>query len=128
MTQSEKLEALVQKAIDNGYLKDRSPVIKKIPGWPVTVIHMSNEDIPVERVMLYNHDFARALLGEKFVCARDGNEVDQAEAADTPWRVSCDYESGDYSFAVEAFEFHLQQAVISDNPLDYIYSVVFPSR
>jgi hypothetical protein len=146
MTYAEKLQALVRKAIErdwdafgsesqqidvetvqqvNGELQPDLMVDK--PGIYVYV-YRHHGTYSVSEV-LFNHDFARALFGEIFVCGRDGSgDIDQAEAKDTPWRVSCNYENGDYSFAVEAFKYRLQQAVVLptiSEQIDYIYRAVF---
>src|SRR5882757_9495691 len=121
MTQAEKLEALVRRAVELGFKPDSFSWIPEDEQALIDYWFTADN----YKAVIFNHDFARALFGEKFVCARDGQEVDQEEAKDTSWRVSCDYENGDYTFAVEAFKYHLKKAVISKDPIDYMYEAVF---
>jgi hypothetical protein len=124
MTQAEKLEALVNSVVEHGFISKNFAWISEdkqaLLGYWFTADNY--------KAVIFNHDFARALFGEKFVCLNDGRDVDQEEAMDTPWRVSCEYENGDYGCAVEAFKWQLQQAVVSDDPIGYMYGVVFVGK
>lgn len=113
MTQSDKLQALIQKAIENGW--DVPPIF--------SVIDNSNEDVimfditfsadeewagwePSLNTVLFSHDFARALFGEE----SDGTEFVEGMFGEQPklrWK------------------YHLQQAVISEDPIDYMYGIGF---
>lgn len=102
-TQAEKLEALIRRANNNGYTSYPSSWAE-YEAWDI--------DKPYT-TFIFNHDFARALFGEKpeYGIKRYGptpNTITRQDAGEfVPW------------------QFHLQQAVISDNPVDYMYKVVF---
>lgn len=102
MTQADKLEALVQRARSNGW--DMAAYADWAQG-ATHLVHGTNW-----YALTFNHDFARALFGEK-----PEYEMDL-------------YSPDNYQLNLNCWEWHLQQAVISDDPIDYMYSVVFLSR
>lgn len=114
LSTAEKLEALMlhaQKAgyhygdehmsMLTGYTKPR-PVgsIQFYDGKLSDVMH-----VPYQAI-LFNHDFARALFGEE----EDGTELLNGVYGEQPKR---------------RMHYHLQQAVISDDPVSYMYKEVF---
>lgn len=123
MTQAEKFEALVQRAINNGwtwqtfqgryfpdYLGERT----------ANHIAITMNDMRLN-CLLFNHVFARALFGEQ-----------DAHDSDKPWNSkylihgACDGDCyGGAHFSGPVFEYHLMHAVISKDPIDYMYKVVF---
>lgn len=111
MTETDKLEALIQKAIENnfpwvnyirsqGYYSDTTPHSLLNPwGKP----SLAND---IVFPLIFNHDFVEALFGEE----SDGTEFVKGMYLEQPryrWK------------------HHLQQAVIASNPVDYMYGVVF---
>jgi len=127
LTQSEKLEALVKRAIEDGW----KPVEKEfewrvIDTYPapflsimIAIVDTSAFDgnNVVEKKLtvndiIFNHDFAKALFGEQdhdlFVIGTTGNGEHTTVNHPMP---SCDY--------------HLQHAVMAPNPIDYMYDEVF---
>lgn len=131
MNQSEKLEALVRKAGENGLLWNSHKILSfkvqnlrqgYLPVYLETdetyeweerdefgdetgVVHKENngQALSVES-LIFNHDFARALFGEE-----PQHEIEQAGPPDI----------------LDNFEHHLQQAVISKDPIDYMYKTIF---
>ncbi len=116
MTQSGKLGALIELAFERGWefdnldkwhVETRRKTNTVMNNWYQFVFthpNASPQIIDAERI-LFDHDFARALFGE---CDNwiDGEDFDQV-------------------IPMNGFERHLQQAVISDDPIDYMHKVVF---
>lgn len=135
MTQAEKLEALVRRAIENGWrpsslefklseVRTRFPFHGLLVGFKTkqasaTIFGYNWEpiEIPVSE-LIFNHEFARALFGEE---QRYCLNPDCFQEKSHP-NGSCDI---GYGFDLHAFEFHLQQAVISKDPIGYMYGAVF---
>ena len=110
MTQTEKLQALLNEAVKKGY---------KLPFGQMCTVETTVSDLEIwvrfyddnyvksvnyQRI-LFNHDFARALFGDGFASFKF-QQVDRKEP--------------NYIFLKE-WQGRLQQAVISDNPIDYMY-------
>lgn len=109
MTQAEKMEALVQRAIERGF--KHWSFSNALPGKELDVAAdggVSEYDI------LFNHDFARALFGE-----------DKIEVYGGLWTKGIPKPTTIELHQVDAYLHHLQQAVISKDPIDYMYKVVF---
>lgn len=109
----EMLEALMLKAVEDSYM---------IPDWILTELKYNNWDfLASERVwpvVIFSHDFARALFGEA--------EMVLTESGD--WITKVENESVRHQWCIGtllAFQYHLQQAVIADNPIKYMYEAVF---
>lgn len=105
MTQAEKLEALVQKARELGWSKHDIWMVRENTKGYLKLIQLPycaavEYEWDVEH-KLFNKDFARALFG---IAPTDikGFELQMPE-----------------------FKRQLQQAVISDDPIDYMYRAVF---
>jgi len=118
MSNEQILIKAIEKAVDGGFQLIVDNFTE--PNFKAGYIVYFDEDGHGWDFSLFSHDFARALWGEKYVCARDGYEIDQDEAKETPWRVSCNYENGDYSFSIKKFEYYLQEMVIADDPIKYL--------
>jgi len=104
MTQAEKLEALVRKAVDGGWQQGIGVKYSRTNGGTDRVTGLV-DGLEYEPTRIFNHDFARALFGENRVADRKdslGNPV-----------------------LIRGMQWHLQHAVISDNPIDYMYEAVF---
>lgn len=105
MTQPEKLEALIERAIKCGFVGNRFFYHRgsKLKYYP---------DISVND-LIFNHDFAKSLWGEEKLSRDDLHAVKK---------------EGDIFYSVDlipVFQYRLQQAVISDEPIDYMYKEVF---
>lgn len=126
MTTQQKLEALVQKAVDGGFsfnkilglsedvdiewwVEDEDPSNPFIVcrdrslGELSWLVEMSKESL------IFNHDFAKALWGKERIST-------------FPWAEDGNFK---YETKLEAWMHHLQQMVIADNPIDYAYNSVF---
>jgi hypothetical protein len=105
MTDAQKLEALITRAIEGGWddvllnLEVWSPHLRKL----VTESYEQFDERPID-AFLFNHKFAKALFGEERM----------------PW-IASDLRQ----HPPVKWQFHLQQAVIADDPIDYMYGVVF---
>lgn len=134
MTQSEKLEALVRKAIDGGWLQNVPlPLAMKHviinTGDELGSIHegimirLYDEVCNLENV-IFDHDFARALFGEKVV--QNPTPIDKLPNL---YRNEDTYvdEKGDIVLKpiLNATQYHLQQAVVSTDPIGYFYKELF---
>lgn len=124
MTKAEKLEALIGKAIERGWtgsnLVDTEAFYLLQGVGPYDVI--------------FDHDFAKALFGgERYTYHHDGYkryEKGDLVASKLDPRIPAysaiedkDFWSGGVTY--EPYEYYLQQAVISDDPIDYMYKAVF---
>lgn len=108
MTQAEKLKALVRRAVACGWdgIADSTP--DRLLFYQVgetDVFARSAEQI------IFNHDFARALFGEQEFQGLDA--VIASEDAFTGVK------------RTHYWQCHLQQAVISNDPIDYMHKAVF---
>jgi hypothetical protein len=109
MTQSEKLEKLVEYAIENGFeLKDWDR-LPEVPGAKQMFINTLGD----AKTLIFNHDFAKALFGKEEICIT-------CEQSRTHVAYRCDFPA--YELTYRHF---LQQAVIAPNPIDYMYKEVF---
>jgi hypothetical protein len=102
MTNTEKLVLLVQRARSNGW--DMTVYADWAQG-TTSLVHGTNW-----YQLIFNHDFARALFGDEDALVSNNS-----------------YGAG-HTGTGPAWKMHLQQAVISDDPIDYMYSVVFDEQ
>lgn len=105
MTNKQKLEALIQKAIDNGFPNKDGFTIDnfgRVYAWFPSLEDKTNWYRPES--IVFNHEFAKALFGEGLV---DKEDIDHVTAG------------------MSNFEYHLQQAVINEDPISYMYETVF---
>lgn len=114
MTQAEKLEALANKATENGFNDIHG-------GYKVTASYNQAGSVSLkywaatgamfrsDQFSIFDHNFARALFGEELI------EIDKMLT-----------EMGNkFPVKQSACCYHLQQAVISDDSIDYMYKAVF---
>lgn len=113
MTQAEKLEALVRRGIKRGL---QAETVKIENGYIVLKTWKGHKDNcrndayrSLEILFDQKLGLARALFGEYGPCSF---YVPAHEPYDEP-------------DSIEYFQYRLQQAVISDDPIDYMYKVVF---
>lgn len=106
-TSTQKLEALVKRAIEKGWSPSmdasRPWTVEDVLGWynMLTISRAWDEDN--WKKFIFSHDFARALFGEEMVAKK---------------YPMCEHSK-------PAYQYNLQQAVISDDPIDYMYKAVF---
>lgn len=127
MTDAQKLEALVRRAIDNGW----PWVIKPMPDAIICVMpaDLKKEskgylmrDLAWAPPFLYHHDFARALFGDDF---------DESKAQYIPFTGESEHPDdfadwyGKAHYDGPTYQYRLMMAVIAPNPIDYMYKAVF---
>lgn len=110
MTDQEKLEALLQKAIDGGWELPHEAYDWEVR--PNDMIRFTSIDdetqdpgtwyMPLEQ-LIFNHEFAKALFGDEPGLGAIPGYIDDAPN----------------------WQYHLMLAVVSDNPIDYMYQAVF---
>lgn len=118
MTNRQILEKAIQKAVAGGWdmFGWRDNVLEwKIDDRPFLVFKPANIDagVPVysTKDIIFNHDFAKALWGEEFPL--EMKEVDTGYGK-VQMGVQGTWPGSNY------FQYHLQQMVIAENPLDYL--------
>jgi len=116
MTKQEQLTKLIEIAVENGWkLKDNDGKIIDLEKFeilvdldsPVGFVHFDSKDCLISRYLeriYFNHDFAKAIWGE-------WKNDEQA------WDENCYAPMG-----IVRWQYHLQQAVISDDPLEYYWN------
>lgn len=123
LTNKEILEKAIQKAIDNGWLFKKGWWISSqdygLGEIPLTIhITIQNTDMPISQYeLIYNHDFCRALWGStdpEFYHLR--GQVSGTKAHGSK-RVLEDVTGEPF---IPEWQYHLQQMVISENPIQYL--------
>lgn len=113
MTQAEKLEALVRRAAQGGWQE----------GWD-WLDTITGDDAPefTCKLFLFNHYFVRALWSwdDSIKCPYCGICLTGLLMHPRP----CPFGVAEV-FAQPMWQYHLQQAVISENPIGYMYGEVF---
>jgi hypothetical protein len=110
MTQAEKLEALIKRAIDNG------GDLKLTPLSIHDYVKLCLKSPWQEQLLFGSHDFVKVLFGNGPNCAYCG------EPPRNMHQSQCVEGSNIWPYL---WQYHLQQAVISNDPIDYMYKAVF---
>lgn len=119
MTQAEKLEALVRRAVEGGWTRHEK-LMKFLEDAVLNDYHVLETDNDHQVhvfAIIYQHDFARALFGSEpfhILGVMGMAEQYRGELTNIQEVVS-----------MTNSEYHLQQAVISNDPIDYMYEAVF---
>jgi hypothetical protein len=121
MTQEEKLKALVKRAMEGG-LKPKH--FSWIPEDEQALLNYWFTADNYKAVIL-NHDFARALFGNQFD-ESVAQYIPKTGESDNPSDIKDWYGKAHYNGPT--FEYHLMMAVISPDPIDYLYNVVFGEK
>ena len=106
MEPKQMLEAVIEKAIKNGYpdtITSRNPIV-------------ISEQLKVIVPVLFTHDFAKAYYGSEKTCDLCGLKAVFSENGRDCWCKCCDY-----PLFEPAWEYHLKEAVLSEDPLLYYY-------
>lgn len=127
MTDAQKLQALIQRAIEGEWSEDRhfgridkgTKFYDYYPEDKCVSLRLDEYrtcDIQLAE-LLFNHSFAKALFGEETIT------VARAKRDVKPGFVTTDdvYEP----YPIECFKYHLQQAVIAESAIDYMYQAAF---
>ena len=127
MTNSEKLQKLIEKAIEGGWESGHWTTSLWLPGDYSKNIAESTLGMHHVNELIFNHDFAKALVGDTPVelYFDDGGIKHQFMGGSLSYPYD---EGGSVQFVCPKWEFHLQQAVISDDPISYMYEVVFKDQ
>lgn len=123
MTEEEKLMAIFNKGTDNG--------------WNEHSYRFQNELRLADRfdwviasrtyyAVIFSHDFAQAFFGSELLCYDCGEKVGQpimlgekVQLGTGQCNCSRQFENNE-----PAWQFHLQQLVLEENPIDYLYKFV----
>lgn len=126
MTKQEVLDKAIQKAQANGFMTDHKFEHSKDMGWTYVLREKPTQSpggltvnvtgMLSEGDIIFNHDFAKALWGEKYP---------KVELPPQPDYVDID-EEDTYSLGalVPHWQFHLQRMVVADDPIEYLESAL----
>lgn len=116
LSQDEKLEALVRRAIENGWVPDRYDRTERqsseLDYEFVAIWYDFRSYSENYKLFIFNHDFARALFEEGKVTTE--NEFGIGKGKNIKLLKN-----------ILAWQYHLQMAVISNDPVNYLYHAVF---
>lgn len=110
MNDTEKLTALLQRAIDNGADLKLTPL--SIPDYAKLCLKSPWQ----EQLLFGGKDFAKGLFGDGPNCAYCNEPPHHTHPS------PCVEGNNTWPYL---WEYHLQKAVISSNPVDYLYKAVF---
>jgi hypothetical protein len=102
----------IQKAIDGGW--------KEGNGWLLNLDNRSEEELrwKLSPLIIFNHDFAKALWGEEHVDSDYGTTLQQYEQqVKDGMHYPHDYQWNDLDYA---WGYHLKHMVIADDPIKYL--------
>lgn len=108
MTNEEILRAAIEKAVMNGWEPINIELMRKYESVDLPEVLSKTVDY---RRFIFDHDFAKAFWGEELVCAED-SPLHMAEDSE------CKY--CEYPRVVEAWQYHLQQMVLEEDPIKYL--------
>jgi hypothetical protein len=105
VSDKEILQRAIELAIERGWKTD-SPNAKAIIDW------FERGDPPMyQECIIFNHEFAKALWGE-----RDWKDIDIEERPFGLWDGGPEW----FEFNGKMWQYHLQQMVISPDPIKYL--------
>lgn len=124
-SKSDKLREVVEYAIEKGW----NPFGDTFPEWQITsqysiyCLRIVDKEVEVDDYLqfptvLYDHDFAKAVFGEQLCCYSCGQTEEQASGHCS----YCDFVDHPYWFPI--WKYHLKQAVISEDPIDYYHKFI----
>lgn len=116
VTTTDKLQKLIERAINKGWDVSHKFKIDDDSFEDITIINITflgdgkwAEWKPQINTLIFNHDFARALFGEHTETMMvQNNTLNVHQVID-----------------MDGWRYHLQQAVVSKDPIDYMYEQVF---
>lgn len=121
MSNKEILEKAIQKAIDGGFNPGPSYTSVHLNtgaeehlGPKEFLLHNMLRDIPFRLMIIFNHDFAKALWGDKQI------GVDYSTLNKIPDDIYYEDVDGTGGLEAPAWKFNLQQMVIADDPIKYL--------
>ena len=114
-----KLKKIIEYAVERGYGYSPSKIeVKRVPpnrGIMLAYFYGDNyipspQDYTLYEI-LFSHDFAKAVFGEETITYIDFESDNSTETQMLPG-------------PVKSYVYHLQQAVISKDPIDYYYQFI----
>lgn len=117
MTTNDKLKALIEKAIEDGWDatfkelgKDNAGYMQYSLGFNKSTRNWFEDNTLDHNDIIFNHDFAKALFKTSILPPSYTKNI---------------VLSSHFTLKPLGWEDHLQKAVISDDPISYMYGVVF---
>lgn len=119
MTQSEKLQALLIRANKNNFMPSMDSY--SFVDGKVEFHKGELTNVMSYTELIFNHEFAKSLFGDRnFDAYKDDQAItEEFECCDA---YSCDLHCG------ERWKIYLRVAVISNDPIDYMYQAVFGDK
>ena len=119
MTKQNKLTKIIKKAIKNGWQPFNANVEFKVctDRQHFMMIQWDDDFYDGMYDVLFNHDFAKAIFGEKKIELCIGGYCEKQDKLPV---FDCT-DPGSVLFIGCNWQYHLQQVVISDDPLEYYY-------
>lgn len=140
-SQYKKLEALIQRAIESGWNKFGEYKMWSIrffedPIQPRFAFTQTVSTIRGDRTdyshqftvsdLILDHDFARALFGEeRYINDLGASDIDLHILTSMAKKAMWTSDEWPPVFEGMSWQYHLQQAILSDDPIDYMYKEVF---
>ena len=138
MTNEQILTKVIQKAIDGGFYSFADGLFGNPEfvisggvspeqdfmrgGFRIQVKDWPPEDaVSIERI-IFSHDFAKALWGDQIVTDLE-NKYDYLGNPNAV--IPTDHEPSGTDYDYPVWMWHLQQAVVSEDPVSYMYKAVF---
>lgn len=128
MTSQQKLQYIIEKAIEGGwkdgnnfYIDGRGNLVKYYPN-PTGGFRRYSREASIKEI-IFNHEFAKSLWGEEDKYYKTDCNCDGAGVRVHPLQ---DIHSLDCAKvkSKRGYIYHLQQAVISPEPIKYIYESI----
>ena len=118
LSDKEILEKAIQKAIDGGWRGDILDIKVEAQDDGLVRLYWDNTEWSVLDI-IFNHDFAKALWGEKLLDIYYDDNSNNYEHMGG--KLNYPYNEGaGMEYTVASWKFNLQQMVISDDPVKYL--------
>jgi len=108
MNNSDKLKQVIEKAVENGFKEVSEVTLEDFFDLSTSYY------VEATYALLFNHDFAKAYWGDVGVCMLFGEEASKDGCCVI-------YDAGK-DCSTSSWKYHLQQAVLEEDPLSYYYS------
>lgn len=122
LTNKEILEKAITKAIDGGltgYWADRYKRCQELDEMEYLTAGNLYEEGHSPEELIFNHGFAKALWGEEKYMAYFAGYNEWSDATDIEYVEDQDYDEEPHE-KKPIWQYHLQQMVISENPIQYL--------
>lgn len=124
MTQRDKLKKVIERSVENGFMPDTDTIdVSEHDGsLQPLMVYFNYDDDGTRKTWtrdvystLFDHSFAKAYWGEDKCCRGCGQTPKNASGH----CAFCD--NSDDPYWTPIWQYHLQQAVLSESPVDYFY-------